>query len=895
VHVDAEIGRHGETLGDAEAILRVPVAPDAVLATTLPNGLQLLLRESHLAAVAELQIWACVGSADERPGEEGLAHFHEHMLFKGTEARGVGAVAGEIEGVGGRVNAYTSYDTTVYHATVPSAGLDVALDVLVDMVRRSTFEPDEIAREIEVVLEEIRRSDDSPHHVCAEALFATAYQVHPYRAPILGTRESVARFDRERVRGFFERWYAPDNLLVVASGDFDARVLAEQVGAAFAGAAPAGARRARPQEPPQAALRTAILRRPFERATLELAWPAVPLAHPDTPLLDLLAFVLGEGESSRLVQRVKERDGSVDGVDASCYTPLDPGLFGVSADLDAARLPDALEGLAAEIEAVRHVPVGDAELDKARTNFLASEHFERESVAGQARKLGSFHALAGDHRREREYLGAIRRATSGDLLRVARAHLAPERLSLAVVVPESAPASLDDKAIAEALGRGVEAGSRIAIPAQRLAGPAGAAPSAARHGASGRAPEIVSYRLPSGATLHVEPRREVPVVALRAALLGGLLVEDERSAGLTHVTTSMWMRGTERRGAAELANAVESIAAEIDPFAGRNSFGLGLESLSERIEPALDLFAEVLLEPAFDPAELERERKDTLAALARREDRLGARVFDLFGETLWRSHPYRLPILGTIETVTAFTREDLAAHHMRWVRGGNLALAVSGDVDPDAVADALSRRLAALDGGDFAWHEPPHEPAPREPREVEMRKERAQTHLVMGFRGLTLHDPDRFALEVIAQLLAGQGGRLFLELRDRRGLAYAVNAMNVEGLAPGLFAVYVATAPEKLDEARTSILAELRQLLDAPPPAAELDRARRYLTGNFEIDRQRAAARAAHMAADARYGMGPDAQRRYAELVNAVDAESVLRVARRVIDLGAMTTALIRP
>ncbi len=295
----------------------------------LPNGLSLLLRESHLAAVAELQIWAQVGSADERPGEEGLAHFHEHMLFKGTEKRGVGEVASAIEGIGGRINAYTSYDTTVYHATVPAAGLDDAIDVLVDMVRRSTFDPDEITREIEVVLDEIRRSDDSPHSVCAEALFAAAYQVHPYRAPILGTRESVATFTRDRVQNFFRRWYAPDNLLVVACGDFEAPALAAKLARAFADAEPTGARRDRPVEPPQTAVRSLLLRRPFERATLELAWPAVGLAHPDTPHLDLLAFVLGEGESCRLVRRVKERDGAVDGIDCSCYTPLDAGMFGV--------------------------------------------------------------------------------------------------------------------------------------------------------------------------------------------------------------------------------------------------------------------------------------------------------------------------------------------------------------------------------------------------------------------------------------------------------------------------------------------------------------------------------------------------------------------------------------
>jgi zinc protease len=245
--------------------------------------------------------------------------------------------------------------------------------------------------------------------------------------------------------------------------------------------------------------------------------------------------------------------------------------------------------------------------------------------------------------------------------------------------------------------------------------------------------------------------------------------------------------------------------------------------------------------------------------------------------------------------VTALTREELLAHHARLVRGGNLALAVCGDVDPDAVADALARRLSALDAGPFAWVDPAEEPPPREVREVELRKDREQAHLVVGFRGVALADPDRFALEVIAQLLAGQGGRLFLELRDRRGLAYSVNAVNVEGLAPGLFAVYAATAPDKLDEARATIFAELRRLLDSPPPADELARARRYLTGNFEIDRQRAAARAAHMASDARYGLGPDAQRRFAAQVDAVDAEMVLRVARRVIDLESYVAAAIRP
>ena len=182
------------------------MSPPPIRSHTLDNGLSVLLRETHLAPVVEVEIWADVGSADERSGEAGLAHFHEHMLFKGTQRRGLGQIAAEIEGAGGRINAYTSFDVTVYHATLPAAELSLGLDVLADAVTASIFPPEEIAREVEVVLEEIRGAEDSPGSVLGNAVFAAAWDRHPYRAPILGSRESVASFDQSRVRAFFERW-----------------------------------------------------------------------------------------------------------------------------------------------------------------------------------------------------------------------------------------------------------------------------------------------------------------------------------------------------------------------------------------------------------------------------------------------------------------------------------------------------------------------------------------------------------------------------------------------------------------------------------------------------------------------------------------------------------------
>jgi zinc protease len=245
--------------------------------------------------------------------------------------------------------------------------------------------------------------------------------------------------------------------------------------------------------------------------------------------------------------------------------------------------------------------------------------------------------------------------------------------------------------------------------------------------------------------------------------------------------------------------------------------------------------------------------------------------------------------------VRAVDRQALEDHQARLVSAPNLALAFAGDVDPDALARRLSSRLAELPAGPFAAPSAEPEDAPHEIRSAEIHKDRAQAHLVIGFRGVTVHDEDRYALEVISQLLAGQGGRLFLELRDRRSLAYTVNATNVEGVAPGTFSVYIATAPEKYELARKGLLEQLDALLQAPPPPEELDRARRYLTGNFVIDQQRNAVHAAQMALDARYGLGPGSAREFPERIAAIGPEDVLRVARRVIDLDAYTLAAVRP
>lgn len=850
---------------------------EGLLRTTLDNGLEVLLIEDHSAPVTALNVWVRTGSADETPGEAGMAHVFEHMLFKGTERRAVGEIAATVESAGGMVNAFTSHDMTVYHITMASRDTAVGIDVLADAVQHSTFDANELAREIEVVVEEIRRSEDSPGSVLSQALFATAYRNHPYGRPVIGSRESVRSFRRDDLLAFHRKWYVPNNMAFIVVGDIDAERVLAQIREAFAGAKPSKAlAHPRPVEPPVREPRATVVRSTFEQSLLGLTWPITSFRDEDTPYLDLLSLVLGGGESSRLYREVQDRQRLVHSISAGSYTPLDAGQFMIDAALDAARIEDATRAIAEEVRLLREAGPSQSELERARTNILASQVHEKETMQGQARKVGYFHALGGGLEYEQVYLDRIRHATPDDLRRVAREYLAPEGMSAVALLAKGERADLDETRLLAAFRSGANP-ARAQVRGEEIA------------------PGLFRYRLGNGLRVIVKPVHSVPLVSMRISFLGGLLAESEADQGLTSFLAEMLDRGTERRSAGQLAKEVEDIAGSLEGFSGRNSFGISGEFLAESLEEGLDLFADVLLHPAFDASEIEKLREDRIAALRRREDNLSSRAFDLLFEAMYPGHPYRFPTIGTPKSVTAFDRAALVSYWERYARPHDAVLAVVGDVDPDRFVERLSEKLGDWGArGDAELPARTRPPAPSRAREAVLEKNKNQVHVVVGFPGLDIRDPDAPALQVLSQILAGQGGRLFLELRDRQSLAYSVTAFSIEGIDPGVFAVYIASAPEKLEDARNGLISELRKVVEQPVSAEELTRARNFLIGSHAVALQRFGTQASQLSLDELYGLGATHHLGYAERIDAVKLEDLVRVARRLIHIDRPTIAIVR-
>ena len=761
-----------------------------VLKYKLASGLNVLLYPSHAAPVVAFQAWVGVGSGDETPDEAGLAHVFEHMLFKGTAKRGVGQIAREVETAGGDINAWTSFDETVYHLVMSSRFFDSGLDILADAVRRSSFDPAELERERRVVLEEIKQGEDSPSRVLAQTLYHAAYGDHPYGRPVIGTAKAVESHTREKLLSFFHRWYVPGNLTLVVAGDFEpdeARRKIEMAWGDWSGKPPP-----RQDRPPVAGAgsQALILEKDVRETHVAIAVPIPGVRDADVAAYDAAALVLGQGDSSRLIVDVKRERRLATDAYAYTYTPRGPGLF-VVGGTTAGDPEQLVRALLDELYRLAHEDVSPSELAKARVLIESDSVYQKETVQGMARKLGYYETTAGATEYEGEYLRKVADLTPAGIRQAMARSLRPENVTVAVVVDKK-PADLDARlraAIAEEHAR----------TAQRYLPP----PVAGN--------DVVKKVLPSGVTLLVKRDPSVPVVAFRAVWPGGLLNEDERTAGISSFVASLLTRGIPGRSGDELAHEMEGMAGSIGGFSGKNSLGLRAEILSKHWQRGLEMVAECIKNPTFSEDEVEKERRHVLDEIHAQEDNLSVAVIRLFSETMYRKHPYRLDPLGTPTSVGGMTRELVREHYSRHYPLGTMVLSVVGDVDPVRVLEKATGLFGTEAGGRAAVR-PPREDLwarPRGPTEVFRFRSRQQAHMVVGFPGTTLDHADRFPLEVLSTILSGQGGRLFLELRDKEGLAYRVSAYSLEGLDPGYFAVYIATSPQNLEVAMAGIRDEL--------------------------------------------------------------------------------------
>ena len=827
---------------------------------TLPNGLGIIVQEDHSAPVASVQAWIETGSIHEAAHlGAGLSHLLEHMLFKGTPTRGASAFAQSIQDAGGYINAYTSFERTVYWIDIPAKGVPVALDLLTDAMMNSTLPEEEYAKEQEVIRREFAMGMDDPDRMSGQALFATAFREHPCRHPIIGYLDVFNALQRDELMAYYKSRYVPNNMFFVIVGDVDADAVQAKLAELFV---PYPRRSLPPvfipQEPPQLGKRVAHSEFPTELTRLHLAWHIPPASHADIPALDVAAVVLGSGRSSHLYKSLREDLAIVHSVDAWCYALAHDGLFGVDAVLDPGKRGQVENEVLSLIGHLRDQGVTARELAKAKKAALSHQLQAVTTMRGRASDLGSNWLLARNLDFSRDYLEAIQRVTPADIQRVLATYVVDRNLSAVSLNP---PGSL------------------------------GTVKSAA---ASVTAAGIQKFELSNGLRLLVREDHRLPLVSFNASFKAGLLAETAANNGLTRLLAKVLLKGTKTRTAGQIADEIEEMGGVIGSEAGNNSINVSVRVMQPDFRAGLEILADVLCHAAMPEKAVGREKEAQLAAIKAEEEEMTVVARNLLRAELFGAHSYGLRSSGTPESVAGLTPDALRTFRDEHLQARNGVLAVFGDVRAEEVRAMAEELLGALPAGQPTLTTVAMPPALAASREVETIKDKEQAVLMVGFPGTDLFSPDSAALDIIDEACSDLGSRLFLRIREEMGLAYFVGSSQMTGLARGMFGFYLGTSPEKVADVKAALHDEIAKLAEHGLAPEELARAKEKYIGQQEIRNQSNQAFAFQAALNELYGLGHNYHLEQRRQIEALTVEQVRAVARKYFTQPAIT-AIVRP
>ena len=845
----------------------------------------LLVQRRRSAPAAALITRIGAGFLDEPDTLVGVSHVLEHMLFKGTTQLGPGELARRTKALGGSLNAHTAYERTVYHAVVPArAAAELAL-LQADQVRNALIDPEELRRELGVIIQEARRKLDSPSAVTGETLHELLFDQHRIRRWRIGVEERLERLTRDEVAGYYHARYVPSRTIVALVADIAAsegldflrRAWGDWQGIAepiLPG----------PIETAPPTLRTRRMASDVAMVDLVLGWRGVGALDAQEPGMAMLAGVLGSGRGARLTRLLRE-PGTVSSISAGHYSAGDAslgngqstGVFAIGAELEGARLEETLATIGGAVGELRERGPSRPELERVRA--LARMGLQRRlgHYEGRAMALAEAEAQGDVTRLDREEAELLT-VTPGQIRDLAAEHLTPDSVSGVALFPsgDSTPFGVDR------LRAAMQGGPRRP---PEVADVTAVKPGRAQTSGHGILAHGVWHLALPGLDILAASHPESTQVTLGVYRLR-TEPEVAGTAGLTALTLRSMLRGTGACDASQLALAIESLGGVFSTSLTVDTLGFSTTVVPERADVAAGLLAELLFDPRFDPVAVSTERDLLLQdALAVADDMMRF-PFELAFGVAFGDSGYGVPMLGTPGSIGTFTHEVLRDWHRRLLATGRTTVVVVGEAEPERLAEQVANAFV-----------PGHGPAsPRDAlnraivaapmysgARVE-RRDRRQSALAMIFPGPRRADPSRYAADTWAAIAGGLGGRLFESLRDKRSLAYTVIASAWQRRAAGALFTYIATAPERLAEARAAMLADLGVFAAEPPSDDEVRRATAMLAGSAEMTRQTGGAYAGEIADAWLHGRGLEELDDPAAPWRAVTAEAIHQVAAASLD-----------
>lgn len=823
----------------------------------LDNGQTVVVQEVKNNPIVTIDTWIKTGSIDEEDSNNGVAHFLEHLFFKGTKTHEPGEFDKILETKGAITNAATSKDFTHYYITIPSKDFDLAMDLHGDMILHPLIPRKEMEKERKVVLEEISKDLNSPTKIMQDNLNSMLYTTHPYKKKVIGRSDVIETITRDQVLSFYNKNYSPSNMVTVIIGDVDANHAIEKTKEAFNTEYKKQTKTIYTKEAPLTKQQKKVEYLDTESGYMVIGFRGTPIDDKDSYALDVLATILGDGRSSVLNQVLKEKKRIAFSVDAGNSTFRDDGIFYISANYEPTKCKIVQDTIFNEIEKIQKNGVTDDQLKLAKNIIERSTYYSRESITNIATEIGYTMALTNDIKFYDTYLDNIKNVSKEDVKKVAEKYLGINRSAVSIVLPKSAKE----------------------VPVASLTQQAPATAELVSENA-----QTQKYKLSDGATMLYTPNNVNDIIAISIYAKGGQLAEQK--AGTANLTATAMMRGTKNYTSLELSQVLEDNGIKIQPSASADAFAINVLTTKDEYDKTLELLNEVVNNATFEDYEIDKVKTEKLNTIKRNKDVPLQRAIEEYRDLIYQNSPYSISSKILEKNIPNITKEDIINYYNSIFAPKNLVISINGNIDKDKTIQDLNNIFKPKENAknfDFAQYNSKI-PTVTTPRQTIQKVPTTETAwILLGWQtNGVLNEKDYATLQVIDSLLgSGMSSRLFKDLREQEGLAYQLGSGYSPNVLRGSFLLYIGTNPQTLDKAKSGLFAEITRLKTEYVGDKELQDAKEKLLGNYVIGLETNLDKASNIGWYEASTRGYEFKDKYEKLINSVTDSDIIEIANK--------------
>lgn len=821
----------------------------------LDNGQTVVIQEVKNNPIVTIDTWVKTGSIDENDTNSGVAHFLEHLFFKGTKNHEPGEFDKILETKGAITNAATSKDFTHYYVTIPSKDFDLAMELHADMMMNPLIPRNEMERERKVVLEEINKDLKSPERILQDNLNSMLYTEHPYKRKVIGRSDVIETITRDQILNFYKENYSPANMVTIVIGDIDTTHALERIKETFNSEYKKQSKNIYPKENILTEQAKKVEYFPTESGYMIIGFRGTPIDDNDSYALDALATILGDGRSSILNQEIKEKKRLAFSINAGNTTFKDDGIFYVMAKFEPDNCKQIQDIVFEEIEKIQQNGVSNEQINLAKNIIERTTYYSRESITNIATEIGYTMALTNDIKFYDTYLDKIRCVTKDQVRKVANKYLGINKSAVSIILPESAKE----------------------IPVSNISTNYGSAELISESNGTQK------LQLTNGATLLYTPNTSNDIIAMSIRAKGGQFIEP--IAGTANITASTMLKGTKNYSSLELSQILEDNGIKIVPSSSADTFTISVLTTKEEYDKTLELLNEIINCATFENYEIEKVKSNKLSSIKQNKDIALQQAVEEYRDLIYQDTPYSISSKVLEKNIPNIKQEDIINYYNNIFNPKNIVISINGNIDKDKTIQELNKIFNKTCEYEFDYLTNNSKITYiNSPRENIIKMQNTETAWIMlGWQvdGI-LNEKDYATLQVIDSLLGtGMSSRLFKNLRDQQGLAYQLGTGYSPNVLRGSFMLYIGTNPNTLDKAKNGLFSEINRLKTEYVGDKELKDAKEKLLGNYVIGLETNLDKATTIGWYESSTKGYEFKDKYEQLINSITDSDIIQVANK--------------